>query len=66
MGAILSAALLLETTGWIDEARLIERAVEAAVVAGRTTPDVGGSLGTRDVGDWIARRVKNEERSTTN
>lgn len=53
MGAILSAALMLETLGRADEARAIERAVEAAVQAGHTTPDVGGSLGTREVGDRI-------------
>src|SRR4030095_1965383 len=36
IGAILSAALMLETLGRVDEARAIERAVEAAVAAGET------------------------------
>ena len=54
MGAILSAALMLETLGARDEAEAIERAVEAAVAAGQTTTDIGGTLGTREVGDWIA------------
>jgi 3-isopropylmalate dehydrogenase len=58
MGAILSAALLLETVGWTDEAVVIERAVEAAVHAGQTTPDVGGTLGTKEVGAWIAERCR--------
>jgi 3-isopropylmalate dehydrogenase len=58
MGAILSAALLLETCGWTDEARWIEAAVEAAVQQGQTTPDIGGALGTSQVGDWIADRVR--------
>jgi 3-isopropylmalate dehydrogenase len=53
MGAILSAALMLETLGWTDEAAVMERAVEAAVHAGQTTQDIGGTLGTREVGDWI-------------
>jgi 3-isopropylmalate dehydrogenase len=53
MGAILSSALMLETLGCPDEAAAIERAVEAAVAAGQTTMDIGGSLGTRAVGDWI-------------
>ena len=35
MGAILSAALMLETVGWTDEAARIEAAVEAAVARGR-------------------------------
>lgn len=57
IGAILSAALMLETLGRGEDARRIERAVEAAVQAGETTPDVGGSLGTRYAGDAILRRL---------
>src|SRR3982751_5025762 len=48
MGAILSAALLLENLGWIDEARLIDQAVDAAVRERVTTPDVGGTHGTQE------------------
>ena len=58
MGAILSTALMLETLGAVDEARAIERAVEAAIAQNHTTSDIGGSLGTREVGDWIAKRVQ--------
>jgi 3-isopropylmalate dehydrogenase len=57
MGAILSAALMLETLGRTEEARAIEAAVEAAVHAGQTTTDIGGNLGTREVGDWISKHV---------
>jgi 3-isopropylmalate dehydrogenase len=57
MGAILSAALMLETLGQTDEARRIESAVEAAVHANEATPDIGGRLGTRDVGEAVVRRV---------
>jgi 3-isopropylmalate dehydrogenase len=57
MGAVLSAALMLETVGWRDEARRIEDAVEAAVHAGVGTSDIGGRLGTREVGDWLAAYV---------
>ena len=57
MGAILSAALMLETLGWTAEAAAIEQAVEAAVAAGRTTSDIGGTLGTTAVGDVIAAAV---------
>jgi 3-isopropylmalate dehydrogenase len=59
MGAMLSAALMLETVGRTDEARKIEAAVEASVHAGETTADIGGKLGTREVGDAVARRVAN-------
>src|ERR687892_2896821 len=42
VGAILSAALLLETLGRNDDAARIERAVEGAVQAREVTRDVGG------------------------
>jgi 3-isopropylmalate dehydrogenase len=57
MGAILSAALMLETLGWTAEAQAIERAVEDAVHAGQTTSDIGGPLGTTEVGEAIAAAV---------
>jgi len=57
IGAILSAALMLETLGAADESNAIERAVEAAVAQGQTTTDIGGALGTREVGDWIAKKI---------
>src|SRR5579864_1024698 len=57
MGAVLSAALMLETVGWRDEGKRIEDAVEAAVHAGVGTSDIGGRLGTREVGDWLAAYV---------
>ncbi len=58
MGAVLSSALMLDTLGWTDEARRIEAAVEAAIVAGETTTDIGGSRGTTQVGDWLAAEVR--------
>ena len=57
MGAILSSALMLETLGHRAEAVAVERAVEAAIAAGQTTTDIGGSLGTREVGDWVAAAI---------
>ncbi len=58
MGAILSSALMLETLGAVDEAKAIERAVEAAVAQNQTTSDIGGPLGTHEVGDWISKRIQ--------
>lgn len=58
IGAILSSALMLETLGATDEAARIESAVEAAVHEGQTTGDIGGKLGTTQVGDWIVDRVR--------
>ena len=58
IGAILSAALMLETLGRADDARRMERAVEEAVRAGEVTRDVGGTLGTREAGEAILRRMR--------
>jgi 3-isopropylmalate dehydrogenase len=60
MGAMLSAAMMLETIGWTTEAARIERAVEAAVAADQTTSDIGGSLGTTQVGDWVAGKIRDK------
>jgi 3-isopropylmalate dehydrogenase len=58
IGAILSAALMLDSLGRADDARRVERAVEEAVHAGETTRDIGGSLGTREAGAAILRRLR--------
>ena len=58
IGAILSTALMLETLGARDESKAIETAVVKAVRDGQTTADIGGPLGTRECGDWIARQLK--------
>jgi len=58
MGAVLSAALLLETVDRVDEAGRIETAVRACIRDGATTRDLGGTLGTRAVGGEIRRRLR--------
>jgi 3-isopropylmalate dehydrogenase len=58
MGAILTTAMMLVHLGLSREGEKIEAAVLDAVRQKKTTQDVGGSLGTREVGDWIATRVK--------
>lgn len=58
MAAILSLAMMLEGVGEAASGAAVERAVRAAVTAGIGTPDIGGTLGTRAVGDWIARHVR--------
>jgi 3-isopropylmalate dehydrogenase len=57
VGAILTAAMMLEYLGHADQAARIERAVEAAIAAGETTHDLGGSLGTKAAGEAIVRRL---------
>ena len=58
MAAILSLAMMLDGIGETDAAEAVERAVRAAIAANVGTSDVGGTLGTRAVGDWIAERVR--------
>ncbi len=57
MGAVLSACLMLEFLGHDEAARKVEDAVRELVREGKTTQDLGGTLGTSQVGDEIARRV---------
>ena len=54
MGAMLTAAMMLRHLGLEDSATRIEAGVLAAVHENKTTQDVGGKLGTREVGDWVA------------
>ncbi len=57
-GAILSAGLMLDYLGWTAEATAIEAAVRQAVVTGNGPAEIGGSLGTRETGDYVASALK--------
>ena len=57
MGAILSAALMLDYLGLEPEAAAIEAAVKESVVTGNGTAEIGGTLGTRETGDYIANAI---------
>jgi 3-isopropylmalate dehydrogenase len=54
MGAILAAGMMLEYLGWGEEAKAIENAVRDALREGKTPAELGGTLGTREMGDVIA------------
>jgi len=54
MGSALAGAMMLDHLGFSDAAKRIDTAVRAALREGKTTPDLGGSLGTRECGDWLA------------
>jgi 3-isopropylmalate dehydrogenase len=58
VGAILSAALMLQYLGLGPEAMAIEGAVKEAVVTGHGTAEIGGALGTRETGDYIANLIR--------
>jgi 3-isopropylmalate dehydrogenase len=53
-GAILTSAMMLAHLGLTREAEKIEAAVLEAVRQKKTTHDVGGPLGTREVAEWVA------------
>ncbi len=54
IGAISTAAMMLDHLGFNQEAERINHAVLDAVQQKKTTSDVGGSLGTREAAEWIA------------
>jgi 3-isopropylmalate dehydrogenase len=58
IGAIASMALLTETSGLNDEAAAIDAAILKAVRENQVTSDIGGKLGTREAGDFIAAAVR--------
>jgi 3-isopropylmalate dehydrogenase len=57
MGAMLTSAMMLNHLGLTAGAAKIERAVLEAVHQRKTTQDIGGTLGTREVGDWVAEHA---------
>jgi 3-isopropylmalate dehydrogenase len=57
LGAILTAAMMLEHLGMPAAASKIEAAVLEALRQKKTTQDIGGALGTREAGEWVAERV---------
>jgi 3-isopropylmalate dehydrogenase len=56
-GAILTAAMMLAHLGFTREAGRIDAAVLEAVRQKKTTQDIGGTLGTREAGEWVAEIV---------
>ena len=56
-GAILTAAMMLGHLEFTKEADKIEAAVLEAVRQKKTTEDIGGSLGTKEAGEWIVRSL---------
>jgi 3-isopropylmalate dehydrogenase len=53
MAAILTIGMMLDHLGYVAEKDRIEAAVVEAIRQGKTTKDLGGSLGTREVAESI-------------
>jgi len=56
-GAVLSSAMMLDHLGLERKGNALRDAVRAAVRGKHTTMDLGGTLGTREAGDWLAEYV---------
>src|SRR5579863_4150914 len=63
MGAILAAGMMCGYLGWPEVERAMEGAVRAAIREAATTIDLGGSLGTRESGDWLANKVASAQKA---
>ena len=57
MGAILSAALMLEHLGFGPHSARIDAAVRRAIGDEAMTPDLGGRLSTAEVGACVRRHL---------
>jgi len=57
LAAILSAAMMLDHLQVPAAAKLIRRAVERTLADGNQTPDLGGKLTTRQMGDAVIARL---------
>ena len=57
IGAILTAAMMLEYVGYPDASKAVEAAVRDAVVNKETTSDLGGTLSTEEAGAAIRKRL---------
>jgi 3-isopropylmalate dehydrogenase len=57
MAAILTVGIMLGYLGFPEIAAEIEEVVARAIRAAKTTPDLGGPLGMRAVGDWICSQL---------
>jgi isocitrate/isopropylmalate dehydrogenase len=59
IAALLSASLMLEELGEPEAAQMLEDAVRLTVQEGKTlTPDLGGQASTQEVGDAVAKRIR--------
>ncbi|CAB3289335.1 Homoisocitrate dehydrogenase [Methanocaldococcus lauensis] len=62
MAAILSVAMLFDYIGEKKKGDIIREAVKYCLMNKRVTPDLGGCLKTKDVGDEILKYVRNKIR----
>jgi 3-isopropylmalate dehydrogenase len=61
VGAILTAAMMLEYVGYPEASKAVEAAVRDAVVNNETTSDLGGTLSTEEAGAAIRKRLPRKQ-----
>lgn len=64
LGSVLASAMMLEFLGWKPQAAALLKAVRAALRENCVTPDVGGTMRTTEVGDWLAGFVGKQRRGS--
>lgn len=57
IGAILTAAMMLDYFGYAEASKAIEAAVRSSIAENETTQDLGGDLSTEQAGEAICRRL---------
>jgi 3-isopropylmalate dehydrogenase len=57
LACVLTVGMLLTHLGYPEEEARLESIVTRAVTERMCTPDVGGALGTRAVGDWVVSEL---------
>jgi 3-isopropylmalate dehydrogenase len=57
LASILTVGMMLSHLGWPEEEQRLEQLVARALSEKVCTPDVGGTKGTRAVGDWIVAEL---------
>jgi len=60
IATIWAGSLLLDDLGETEAAAAVVTAIEQSIAAGQTTVDLGGTLGTREAGAWIADAVRSQ------
>lgn len=57
LAAILTLGLMLDYLGYSEQNASVEKAVAQAIKTNNTTKDLGGNLGTKEVGDFVCSKI---------
>ena len=60
IASFLTVGMMLAHLGWPKEETRIESICARAIETGNCTPDVGGKLGTKAVGEWIMNELRKD------